>query len=86
MMYEYMNYNINDRWINTRYRRNKKKHITPALETKENKGIVRNNHEESNEYIKLDSNKILHYTSIDQLRHAKKVARKKEMFKALKNR
>ena len=86
MRYEYFDYNINDRWINTRYRRNKKKHLTPALETKESKGIIRNNHEEPNDLIKLDMEKIKHYTSTSELRHAKKVELKKAKFKALKNR
>ncbi len=63
--YEYLTrFEMNENWLNTRYRRNKKKHITPALETKETRGIARNNlEEETLIYHRLDSDTRRGYTS-----------------------
>lgn len=78
--YEYLTrFQINENWINTRYRRSKKKHVTPALETKENGGIVRNNlTEETNDYIKLDSDKVLRYTSYHEQQRARQPKKQKK--------
>jgi len=55
-MYKYKNAKVNQYWLNTRSK-HYKKHITPALETKETNGIDRNNNATSNEYIKTNSDK-----------------------------
>jgi hypothetical protein len=77
--YEYLTkYQINENWIRTRYRRSKKKHVTPALETKENGGIIRNNlTEETNDYQRLDSDKVLGYTSYYEMQRARHPKKKK---------
>lgn len=54
--YTLEDYKINGYWLNTRSK-HYKKHITPALETKEANGITRNNNSISNEYIKTNSDK-----------------------------
>ena len=73
-------FKINDGTIKVRYRVNKHKHITPALQTKENDGIERSNHTPSNAYNRLDSDKVTYVTGAHVLRKAKKKKKTKKRF------